>query len=568
VHSVSGVREWILVLMLFFYGSILCAQENIKEHEKKNPDTRNLEIGMQRSDSSHSIQKTDQRQLPEFELPEYVITGIVAVDLPKVDKISSEDVPYMPQKTIKSFGKDQRNRKTTEFGTKRLDYFLGGWNTYAGMVQAGIGSFFTPRAGVWFGQSLTNFRYTLGGTYRLTKGFKDNTDQSEGTFGAEGSTSLISDVSLLQNAVTDAAFNYRSESFRFYGSTTPHLQRTMSGWNLKAGIENQASNSLPYVARISFKNMNIADSSASGIESSVDLNLQTSVPVSFLPIQLEFHGMAASNGIGFMDASVGFQNYRYAGIMFNGSLHMYWAKGMAGQNVFRVRPHAMVKYLLTTQHSVYIAYAPMIIPMTLASNIQLNRFLSADSKVKHANVTNAGELGLESEWNETIRSRVSFGLKTIGDWTMFSDSSRKGVWTTGYGGEATIVTFSAEMVAKFMSNDYFASNIMLRSTKDSFLGKRIPYVPEIEAGFRISHRFGATIEVTADVRVVGKQQADFTEKSTVSSYAVADVSGDYNPLDFLKFSIGIKNLTNVRYELWRGYQESPLAIQLAVQVKW
>jgi hypothetical protein len=568
VRLVCGVQEWILLFLLFFYGSMLHAQETLKEPEKKNPEAGNLEIGTPQQDSSRSIPKADQRQLPQFDLQEYVITGTSSIDLPKADKISSEDVPYVPQKAFKSFGKDQHNRRTMEFETNRLDRSHDGWNTYAGMLQAGIGSFFTPRAGIWFGQSLPSFQYALGGTYRLTKGFKDNTDQSEGNVSAEGSTSLISDMSLLRNAVTDAAFRYRSESFRFYGSTTPNLQRTISDLNLKAGIENQALTTLPYLARISFKHINIADSSASAGESCVDLNLQTALPVSFLPIQLKFHGMAASNGLGFMDASGGVQNYWYAGIELSGSLHLYWAKGMAGQNIVRLRPHAMIKYPLTIQHSVYVEYAPMIVPMTLASNIQVNRFLSTDSKVKHANVTNAGEIGLESEWNETIRSRVSFGVKTIGDWTMFSDSSRQGVWTTAYGGEATIVTFSAEMVAKFMSNDYFASSIMLRSIKDSFLGKRIPYIPEIEAGFHISHRLGAAIEVNADVRVVGKQQADFTEKSTVSSYAVADVCGEYHPLDFLKFSIGIKNLTNVRYELWRGYQESPLAIQLAVQVKW
>jgi outer membrane receptor for ferrienterochelin and colicin len=163
---------------------------------------------------------------------------------------------------------------------------------------------------------------------------------------------------------------------------------------------------------------------------------------------------------------------------------------------------------------------------------------------------------------------VSFGVKSISDLTMFSESARQGVWMTAYSGHVTIITFCAEMVAKFESNDYFASTIMLRSIKDSFLGKQIPYFPTIEAGCRVSHRFKTAIVVNADARFVGQQQADLIGKSVVSSYTAIDVSGEYAPLDFLELSIGIKNLTDARYEMWRGYKEFPLTMYGTVQVKW
>jgi outer membrane cobalamin receptor len=124
------------------------------------------------------------------------------------------------------------------------------------------------------------------------------------------------------------------------------------------------------------------------------------------------------------------------------------------------------------------------------------------------------------------------------------------------------------MVAKFMSNDYFASTIMLRSIKNSLLGKRIPYFPLIEAGCRVSHRFKTAIVVSADVKFVGEQQTDFIEKSKISGYTVIDVSGEYGPLDFMKLSIGIKNLTGTQYKTWKGYQEFPLTMYVTVQVKW
>jgi hypothetical protein len=568
VRRVFGLLEWNFLLLLFIPVTVLLAQENQKEQEKKNPESQNLNIGAPQQDTSISGIKAEQRQLPKFDLPEYVITGVATVDLPKAEKIYFEDVEDIMHIKRKSFGNRQRERETRELEVKRLDASQAELNTYSGMVQAGIGSYFTPQAGFWFGQSLPNYQYTLGGTYHLTNGFAQHTDQSDGSFTAVGRTYLASIVPTNQNAALDGGFGYKNESFRFNGSTTPDLQRSISDFQLKVGIENQATNNLPYSVGISLDNIDVSDSSVSANETRFDLNLQTDLPIASLPLQMKFHGMTASGGLGFMDVSGGIQHYWYAGMLFEGSLHVYWAEGMAGQSLFRLRPHLTVSYPMTSQHRIYVLYKPMIIPMTLASNIRINRFLSAASPIRHTDVSNAGEIGVESDWNEIVRSRVSLGVKSISDLTMYSDSSRQGVWTSVYNGNVTIITFCAEMVAKFESNDYFASTIMLRSIKNSFLGKRIPYFPLIEAGCRVSHRFKTAIVVSANVRFVGEQQTDFIEKSKISGYTVINVSGDYAPLDFMKLSFGIKNLTDARYETWKGYPEFPLTMYVTVQVKW
>jgi hypothetical protein len=159
-------------------------------------------------------------------------------------------------------------------------------------------------------------------------------------------------------------------------------------------------------------------------------------------------------------------------------------------------------------------------------------------------------------------------VKSARDLPMLSDSSRQGVWMLAYGGEATIVTFCAEMVAKLNSNDYFASNILLRSTKDSFLEGKIPYTPAIEAWCSAVHRFGTAIAVRTDVRFAGERTTDLAGGMAISNYAVVDVSGEYSPYDFLRLTAGIKNLTDSRFEMWRGYREFPLTVQIEAQMKW
>ena len=228
----------------------------------------------------------------------------------------------------------------------------------------------------------------------------------------------------------------------------------------------------------------------------------------------------------------------------------------------------MASYQITSQHLFYISYEQMFIPMTLASNIIANRYLSAASSIKHQYNTGMGELGVESHWTEEVQSRVSLNVKSARDLPMFSDSSVQGLWTLAYGGQTRIVTFCAEMVAKLNSNDYFASNVLLRSTNDSFLGGKIPYTPAVEAWCSAIHRFGTAIAVRADVRFAGERTTDLAGTAVLSSYAVADVRSEYTPYDFLRLTVGITNVTNTKFETWRGYREFPLTMHVAAQIKW
>jgi outer membrane receptor protein involved in Fe transport len=131
-----------------------------------------------------------------------------------------------------------------------------------------------------------------------------------------------------------------------------------------------------------------------------------------------------------------------------------------------------------------------------------------------------------------------------------------------------VVTFCGEMVAKLKSNDYFASTIILRSTKDSYRNKVIPYVPTVEGSCSAYHKFGRTTAARIHLRFAGERKADLIEIVTLPQYVVVDISGEYTPFDFLRFTVGIKNLTGMRYEIWRGYQEFPMTMHVSLQIKW
>ena len=562
-------RLWEVPVFLLVVQVSLAQEEQI-ENTKKNPTARHVEMKAPEHDTSKTQAKTEQRPLPKFDLPEFIITGTASIDLPKLEKIMTDDSADVPRRILKSSEKIPRDRETLELQmNNREGDPLAQAAPYSGFAKAGIGTFFTPQAELQLGRSVPEYFYSLGGKYFLTKGYAPNTDRSSGGFMAYGGTTLTSSsLPVLQDAGFNSKLGYRSESFHFYGSASPDLQRTFSDFQLSAGLENQTVKYLPYSAGISLESLDISDSSASANETRFDLYYQTSFPIASLPVQTRFHFMSASGGLAFMDLSAGVQNYRYGSFLFEGSLHWYWAQGMAGQDMARLCPNIMASYQISFQHRIYISYEPMFVPMTLASNMIVNRFLSAASTVIHEYIRDAGELGVESYWTEALSSRVLLDVKTVRDLPMFSDFSRQGVWLLAYGGTATIATFCAEMVAKLNSNDYFASNILLRSMNDSFTSGKIPYAPAVEFLCSAIHKFGTTVVVSADARFTGERTTDLAGTSALSKYTVVDVCCEYSPVDYLRLSAGIKNLTDTHFEIWHGYKEFPLTMQFDAQIKW
>ena len=296
------------ILLLTMRTSVLHAQEESLEHVKKNPVVQHVEINAPQQDTNKAPVKTAQRPLPKFDLPEFVITGIASIDLPKLEKIIIDDSAAVSQSMLKSSEKIPRDRETLELAMKSQEgYSQAQANKYSGFIKAGIGTYSTPQADLQFGQSFPEYFYSFGGRYFLTKGYAPSTDQSSGGLTAFGGTTLTSSAPILHNAAVNGKLGYQSESFHFYGSAMPTLQRTLSDFQLLAGIENRTLNYFPYSAGISLESIAISDSSASTTETRFDLNYQTSFPIASFPLHTKLHFMSATGGLAFMDLSAGVQ---------------------------------------------------------------------------------------------------------------------------------------------------------------------------------------------------------------------------------------------------------------------
>jgi hypothetical protein len=200
----------------------------------------NQEIKTVQQDSAKTIIKITQRSIPECDIPEYVISGIASIDLPGIEKKSSDMDSFIQPEIGKPFRETQRDRETLELEIKgRPNDSQIGSEKYSGLVQTGIGTYFSPQAKLMFVRTLSDFHYTLDGEYHLSKGYAVFTDRSGGSITATARTFLPANIPVLQNSVIDGTLGYQKESFYFYGSSSPDLKRIISDIGLDVRVQNQ-----------------------------------------------------------------------------------------------------------------------------------------------------------------------------------------------------------------------------------------------------------------------------------------------------------------------------------------
>ncbi|MFZ1976397.1 MAG: tetratricopeptide repeat protein [Bacteroidota bacterium] len=442
-----------------------------------------------------------------------------------------------------------------------------GGKQYNGFAEMSIGNFFTPQASLWYGQNYGNYSVQGGAEYYHTDGYAPHTDQSSGDFYALAKTSLISDNLLLKNAAVDGSLDIAAQKFSFYGSATPEKERRISTYILSSSIENQSSSLLPYTLSVSLQSTSLTDSSITSTEHIVEALFTLPYTLWSQPVETQADIQMSSWGTSYLQLNAGISRYSWNGILLGASLHLYQLEAKSGQNTAIFLPQCRLSFALSSIQTIFIAYAPDVDKTTFSSLLEINRYLPASISFEHTVVSDRGEVGVESQWSDGLKSRVTAGVESSSDYLFFAQSPQ-GVWEVIPSGRTTLLTFRAEMVAKFLANDYFASGIILRSAENSTFGSSLPYKPKIEWTGLAEHRFLSVFKISTTFRLLGSRRSDILNEEYLPAFFVLNVSGEYYLLQTLAMQLDLMNVTNKRYELWRGYQEFPLTCSIGLKYRW
>ncbi|MBP8975592.1 MAG: TonB-dependent receptor, partial [Bacteroidetes bacterium] len=319
---------------------------------------------------------------------------------------------------------------------------------------------------------------------------------------------------------------------------------------------------------LGFRSFTAKDTGTSRTENLFTMNGGSVFHLSPIDLKADMDLKVASSGLSLIQVKAQVEQYEWHNIFFDGALLLSWLKGMDGQNFVRPYPWLGISSYLLPQHRFYLRYQPMPRFQSLWDLMDACPYLSAQSIIRHQNITNAGVFGIESHWTSDIQSNAQVSVQTIEDYALLKEL-RQGWWEAIYKEKVTVVSFLGELVAKLAVNDYFSTQMKVQSGTVKH-GLKVPYLPVIELREMWEHTFSDVARSNVMVRYIGKRYSVSSTESTskMSPIFLMDVNGEYDIRSNIKLILEVQNLTNSKFSWWDNYRAEPFVIKLGARFQW
>lgn len=556
-----------ILLITLSSAVVLSAQEKTGTPEKKEPEGRRVELPT-------SLPNPQQNpSLPKIELPEFVITGIASLNVPDVQKEEVVGVSRLADLSAykKNFG--IRERETVELEDRQKEFLSTSKSPVLnGQVVASLGNYFTPSVNFWLGKVSPEYDYRFEAGYHRTKGYAPNTDRSGGNLGVKGGLTFTSGGLQGGRLGGDAAWG--TENYRFFGSITPTARRTHSNVLVGASVESSPSRAFTWNANLGYRFDTIDDSGVETRQHRVNLGTMGEYSFSNWALQgtLKYHNASLSGAnsgtVSMLNFGLGTSRYWWNKFFLQGAAHLYVAKGMVNQNLTRIYPDVSVGYSLGDEHLVSISYAGSVEFLELASAFEAHPYLAANSLLRHTDRSRQVLGAVESDWSPSLRTKFSVSYEYINDYPLYADPFNTGIWQLSYAGKTRLWNIRAEGFAKLTPNDYVSAKVSVNSSKNNITQLSVPYLPEFEIVGSYTHAFPFGLNVSPRASYQHQRETDLTRSQKLPGVFQLGLHADYEPLTALRVFLDLHNITNKRYELWRGYQAPPFLVKGGVSFRW
>jgi hypothetical protein len=543
--------------------------------EKPVPGQRAVTVAPPDSMAQSARQEpaASNQALPKFEIPEYVITGIVSIDLPDASKQGADELPQKPDLADPSAS--LRDRSTYDFtveqkSTQVSESRLAG----TGRLQASSGTYLTSHLGLRHTIVDPTSFISIGADYRVANAFIPHANRSGGEASVGGGFHLRDPGIWYDGGLLGGGIGFGSETYRLYGSQNPTVARTLTTLKIDARYESPRQLLVLYDAALGLQLRTIKDSTASLTETLFNARTGLNFFVGKIPLDLGVDFTLGSvtgtttKALPYLDGRISTERLWFGDFYLQASVHGYLAQGMLNQKLARVYPHVVLGYQILRNTQLSVSYAGRVQQNTLAGLVARHPYIGAHATLRQSDIPIDVTALLETDWSPVWRTRLSIRYQSIRDLPLFTGSGVRGIWMTDYRGTTRIGTYRGDLFAKFTANSYFTVSAEINDNKNTATEWKVPYLPDV----RLTG--GAQLEVIPDLTVcptlqyVGMRVPDLFVAGKLSGYFSANLHAEYSVIRAFSVALDVLNLTNARYEEWSGYRSVPLTVTGGLTLRW
>jgi len=554
---------WILFAFFILGGG----SEPVHAQEKPEPPRRHTTLPV---DSLAS-----KGELPKIDLPEFVITGNEAIQLPQFDKTAlDEQMVFDASSRNAGPGLRESTRIQLEGSGKEQGGFVHIGDGVSGRVLAGYGSYATPYFDGWFGRTSGSSDFLLKAGYKSSGGHTSNADFRSGHSSLSGGFYLPDDAGIVAGSRVHGSVGLQGDGYRLYGSSSPLRERTVTRFMADASINSNTEDLFTFTSGIYLRTATVKDTlrtaeTSVGFEFAAERNLAEFELKGELGLWRNFYSAPPAAWDPFFTQTGLSARYQIADQLdILGGLRFYLVRGSDTKSVGRVYPRLGISWYATHWLTVFAKFEPYVQRNTLSSMMESNPYLMTDVPVRNQEYFTSFSIGVEADAAATVRTKLTLNFKEARNYPVFVDPTAIRLWSSEYEGSVRIISMDADIYADITDSDNLGASASVRSTRYSVTSKSVPYLPVLLISGLYQHRFAFGLTVGTTMQVIGKQYADTHEQRSLATFTLWDVRAEYALVPRWNVNATVQNLLDQKQVWWEGYAGLPRTVSLGMSFTW
>ncbi len=518
------------------------------------------------------------KQNPNVELPDFVITGRDIISIQKAQKLKPDLIPTISKNFLKpEYSPEELGLQNISSPISQNLNLTDTLNNYNGLINLGIGFYTLPEANAVYSIPFNNgiFNGYFNGNNVLNYLDSNNSSRSEWDGGINFSYFVDNDAAFWGGTKINVHGNYGASDYKFYGSNTPKKVRDLNKGDFLFGISNMVNKNFIINANISNRYTYLPNETFS--ENLLDFSAYSEARFSTFNLSADFN---------FKNQYINLKREPGAVKLNDNMSRFFNILPLAGLNISSLMKIKFgFNYAESNNNKFFAPYGSL--------GMQFNKNLSFFGEINpHAEFLTNGDFLRENQYNipqntPNVFVRKRFALNAllkyeydkyfeidggadyynVKNLPYFSDKNNTGKFDV-FLTDANSYSVFIHLLFHPGPFGIFYGNVKLNSTKDAN-GNIIPYEPQAEVSLIYGYNFfNDDLYTEASLNLYSEQYTNIENSNTINPYFNMGLKLKYRIFSNFRLTLELLNLFNHDNYLWNNYKEPPFNLIGGFSYQW
>ena len=513
--------------------------------------------------------QNQQKQNPDVELPDFVITGKDIIRVQHAKKIPPGFVSIISEQFVKPVF-PPANLPVKEISTPVAGNLnkIDSLNFLRGKLNASLGAYYLPKADLVFTNPFPAGLFEVYADALNQRAYVSNSDK----YKLAGGTNLVLFINNQGGFLPGTQLKFHGDfgtyGYKLFGSDSSRFKRALNEGSAFISVNNTLSKVFNFSLKANDRLSSLKNERYSENLFKIIGSAKLSLESFNLGMNFNYQKQFITNNIYPNGVFNYFQIQPFIGLNFQKLMKVSFGINYSKIDTdYSFSPYIAVGFNLDKGLSLYGEYSPASDFYGAGHFIGINPYFSAsDFTNVFVKKNSAFDITVKYQYYTYFEIDGGFKYYSSDFFPYFSDSTRRGRFDV-FMTEGKNFTGFVNLLFHMGPYGVFYGSAEASDARDSG-NNIIPYYPTVKINLNYGYNFDFGLDAQADLQYYSGIYTDILNKKSLNPYFNLGLKFMYSWRPNLDLLLELGNITNNKNYLWNGYQEIPLDISAGVSVKW